>query len=80
METGPSRAIGSMSNCRSRGREFDPGPTPHFGGDQLRIIFDSHLPPFADSRRAFVSYKRKHVCRVLVNLLVKLAQEKKRCG
>ena len=33
----------------------------------------------ADSRRVVVSYKRKYVHQVLVNCLVKLAQEKK-CG
>ena len=32
--------------------------------------------PSADSRRVVVSYKRKNVHKVLVNLLVKLAQEK----
>ena len=33
----------------------------------------------ADSRRVVVSYKRKYVHKVLVNHLVKLAQEKKCC-
>ena len=37
--TGPRSAVGSvsgyrcMSDCRSRGREFDPGPVPYFRGD-----------------------------------------------
>ena len=34
------------------------------------------LLPSADSRRVVVSYKRKYVHEVLVNCLVKLAQEK----
>ena len=34
------------------------------------------LLPSADSRRVVVSYKRKYVHKVLVNRLVKLAQEK----
>ena len=34
------------------------------------------LLPSADSRRVFVSYKRKYVHEVLVNCLVKLSQEK----
>ena len=34
------------------------------------------LLPSADSRRVVVIYKRKYVHEVLVNLLVKLAQEK----
>ena len=37
--TGPRRAVGNVSgyrcvsDCRSRGREFDPGPVPYFRGD-----------------------------------------------
>ena len=37
--TGPHSAVGNMSgyrcvsDCRSRGREFDPGPAPYFRGD-----------------------------------------------
>ena len=37
--TGPSSAVGNVtgyrcvSDCRSRGREFDPGPVPYFRGD-----------------------------------------------
>ena len=37
--TGPRSAVGNvsgyrcMSDCRSRGREFDPGPVPYFRGD-----------------------------------------------
>ena len=36
---GPRSAVGNMSGyrcvsgCRSRGREFDPGPVPYFRGD-----------------------------------------------
>ena len=40
------------------------------------IISTAILLPSADSRRVFVSYKRKYVHEVLVNRLVKLAQEK----
>ena len=36
----------------------------------------SHSSPSADSRRVVVSYKPKYVHEVLVNRLVKLAQEK----
>ena len=39
------------------------------------IISTAILLPSADSRRVVVSYKRKYVQPVLVNLLVKLAQE-----
>ena len=37
--TGPRSAVGSVSgyrcvsDCRSRGREFDPGSVPYFHGD-----------------------------------------------
>ena len=40
------------------------------------IISTAILLPSADSRRVFVSYKRKYVHKVLVNRLVKLAKEK----
>ena len=37
--TGPCSAVGNVSgyrcvsDCRSRAREFDPGPVPYFSGD-----------------------------------------------
>ena len=37
--TGPRSAVGNVSgyrcvsDCNSRGREFDPGPVPYFRGD-----------------------------------------------
>ena len=40
------------------------------------LISTAILLPSADSRRVVVSYKRKYVHEVLVNCLVKLAQEK----
>ena len=40
------------------------------------IIFTSILLPSADSKRVVVSYKGKYMHEVLVNCLVKLAQEK----
>ena len=40
------------------------------------IISKAILLPSTDSRRVVVSYKRKYVHKVLVNRLVKLAQEK----
>ena len=42
-------------------------------------IISMAILPSADSRRVVVSYKRKYVHEVLVNRLVKLAQEKT-CG
>ena len=62
------RAVGNMpgyrcmSDCRSRGHE---------------IISTVILLPLADSfKKGFVSYKRKYVHKLLVNLLFKPAQEK----
>ena len=39
LRAGPRSAVGNVSgyrcvsDCRSRGREFDPGPVPYFRGD-----------------------------------------------
>ena len=44
-----------------------------------KIISTAIFLPSPDSRRVFVSYKRRYVHKVLVNCLVKFAQEKK-CG
>ena len=39
IDTGPRSAVGNVSgyrcvsDCRSRGCEFDPGPVPYFRGD-----------------------------------------------
>ena len=39
LHTGPRSAVGNVSgyrcvsDCRSRAREFDPGPVPYFRGD-----------------------------------------------
>ena len=89
--TGPRSAVGNVSDCiyvsvcRSRGREFDPGLSHTFveGTPAFPIEIDHeiisttiHLPS-ADSRRVGVRYKRKYVHEVLVNCLVKLAQEKR---
>ena len=53
------------------------------GGDKLQKIFhkwphvfDGLFPSSADSRRVVVSYKLKYAHEVLVDPLVKLAQEK----
>ena len=45
-------AVGNMSgyrcvsDCRPRGREFDPGPVPYFHGDWSWNDFYGHSPPF----------------------------------
>ena len=50
--TGPCSAVSNMygnrweSDCRSRGRDFDPGPVPYFGGDWSLNNFYGHSSPF----------------------------------
>ena len=49
---GPRSAVGNVSgyrcvsDCRSRGREFDPGPVPYFREDWSWNDFYGHSPPF----------------------------------
>ena len=73
----PCSAVGNVSDCRSRGHKFDPSLVPYtFTKIDHEIISATILFPSTDLRRVFVSYKRKYVHKVLVNCLVKLAQEK----
>ena len=72
-QTGPCIAVGDLSDCRSWGPEFDTGQVSYIVRD-LEIISMAILLPSADSRRVIVSWKLKH--EVLVNRLVKLAQDK----
>ena len=50
--TGPRSAVGNVSgyrcvsDCNSRGHEFDPGPVPYFRGDWSWNNFYGHSPPF----------------------------------
>ena len=50
--TGPRSAVANVSgyrcvsDCRSRGREFTPGPVPYFRGDRSWNDFYGHSPPF----------------------------------
>ena len=69
----PCCPIGSKkSHCWSRGCEFDPSPALDFHGDKSWKNFNGHSPPFADSRRAVVSNKRKFIHWALVNSVVRL--------
>ena len=49
---GPRSAVGNVSgyrcvsDCRSRGRKFDPGTVPYFRGDWSWNYFYGHSPPF----------------------------------
>ena len=75
-----------MSDCRYVSNSADPGVVSlirawshTFVEIDHEIISAAIRLPSANSRRVVVSYKRKYVHEVLVNCLVKLAQEKK-CG
>ena len=74
---GPHSAVGNMSDCRSRGREFDPGQSHNFMENDHEIISTVIVLPFVDLRRAVVSDKRKYVHEVLVNGLSQACPGKK---
>ena len=75
--SGPRIAVGNMSDCRNvsdfraRDGKFDPGWFHTFAEIDHEIISTAILLPSADSRKV-VSFTNE----VLVNCLVKLAQEK----
>ena len=80
---GPRSTVGNVSgyrcvsDCRSRGREFDSVPSHTFVEIDHEMISTVILPlPLIHSRRVVVSYKRKYVHELLVNRLFKPAQEK----
>ena len=84
--TGPRSEVGNVSgnrcesDCRSRGREFDPrsrpGPILLWKLIMKQFIRSFSSLPLKHSKRIVVSYKWKYVHKVLVNCLFKLAQEK----
>ena len=81
--TGPRSAVSNVSgnrcqsDCRSRGPEFDPGPVPYFLEIDHEIISTVILLPSAESFKQGSCQLQAKVCtQVLVNCLLKLAQEK----
>ena len=60
------------SDCRSRGREFDPSPEIDHEIISMVIL----LPSAVSFKKGCCQFKRKYVHEVLVNCLFKLAQEK----
>ena len=73
--TRPHSAVKNLSGCRFRGCEFDPGASHTLREIDHEIISTAIFVPSTDSRRVVVSYKQKYTHKVLVNHLVKLAQE-----
>ena len=61
------------SDCRSRGREFDPCPFPLVEFYHENFFTVILLPSAESFKRVIVSYKRKYVHKVLFNYLFKLA-------
>ena len=65
---GPRSAVGNVSgnrcesDCRSRGREFDPGPVPYFRGDDHEIISTVILLPPAESFKKGCCQLQAKVC------------------
>ena len=58
--------VSNVSDCRSRGHEFDPARSHTFADIDHEIMSCVILLPSADSRRVVVSYKRKNVHEVPV--------------
>ena len=79
MLTGPRSAFGNVSgyrcqsDCRSRGREFDPSLVPYFVEIDHEITSSVILLPSAESFKKSCCQLQAKVC---VNSLFKLAQEK----
>ena len=78
VDTGPRCAVGNVSgnrcesDCRYRGREYETLPGPILS---CRLIMKQFLRSFSSlplnySRRVVVSYKRKYVHKVLVNIYI----------
>ena len=67
-KAGPRSAVGNVSgyrcvsDCRFRGREFDPGPAPYFRGDWSWNDSYGHSPPFADSFKKGCCQLQAKVC------------------
>ena len=67
LHTGPHRAVGNvsdyrcLSDCRSRGHKFDPGPVPYFRGD-YEIISTVILLPSAESFKKGCCQLQAKVC------------------
>ena len=66
--TGPCSAVGNVSgnryesDCRSRGREFDPGPVPYFVEIDHEIISTLILLPSAESFKKGCCQLQAKVC------------------
>ena len=68
--------VSNMSDFCPRVVSSIPSQSHFFVAIDHEIIFLALLLPSTDSRRIVVSFKGKYVHKVLVNCLVKLAQEK----
>ena len=68
LPTRPRSAVGNVSgyrcvsDCRSRGLEFDPGPVPYFRGDWSWNNLCDHSPPSTDSFKKGCCQLQAKVC------------------
>ena len=68
------------SDCRSRGREFDPGPVPYFRGDWSWNNFYGHFPPFRwFIQEGLLSVTSESMC-INYWLIACLSLPRKKCG
>ena len=70
----PRSAVGNVSgyrcvsDCRSRGREFDPGPVPYFRGDWSWNNFYGHSPPFRCPGKSVVKWTDRPAMTIAVDM------------
>ena len=68
LRTRPRSAVSNVSgnrcesDCKSRGREFDPGPVPYFSGIDHEIISPVILLPSAESFKKGCCQLQAKVC------------------
>ena len=76
--TGLRSAVGNVSewryvsDCRSRGCEFDPGPVPYFHGDWSWNIFYNHSPPFRWFKKGCCQVQAKVYLKPLKTQLIQI--------
>ena len=68
-----------LSDCRSKGHKFDPGPVPYFSWDWSRNNFCSHSPPSRWFKKGCCQLQAK-VCAQSTGWLLSQACPGKKCG
>ena len=84
--TGPRSTVGNVSgyrceaDCKSRGREFDPDPVPHFVEIDHEIISTVILLPSAESFMKGCCQLQAKVCARITGYPLVQACPGKKCG